>query len=121
MDAVIVATPDHWHALITTMACQSGKDVYVEKPLSTSIHEGRVMVNVARRYDRVVQMGTQQRSAPHYADAVEFVRSGQLGRIRMVRAWAYLDWKANVPVVPDSDPPEQLDSEMWLGPRRAAV
>lgn len=116
VDAVIVATPDHWHALITTMACQSGKDVYVEKPLSTSIHEGRVMVNVARRYERVVQMGTQQRSAPHYADAVEFVRSGQLGRIRLVRAWAYLDWKSNVPVVPDCDPPEQLDYEMWLGP-----
>src|SRR5688572_8524742 len=77
VDAVIVGTPDHWHALPTVMACQAGKDVYVEKPLSLSIGEGRVMVDVARRHNRVVQMGTQQRSAAHYADAIEYVKSGQ--------------------------------------------
>ena len=118
LDAVIVATPDHWHALPTIMACQSGKDVYVEKPLSLSIHEGRVMVDVARKYDRVVQMGTQQRSAPHYADAVEYVQSGKLGKIRLVRSWAYLDWKGEMPVQPDGAPPAGVDYDLWLGPAK---
>ncbi len=116
VDAVIIGTPDHWHALPTIMACQAGKDVYVEKPLSVAIAEGRVMVNAARKYDRVVQMGTQQRSAPHYTEAVEYVKSGKLGKIRHVRAWAYLDWKGETPVVPDSDPPPTVDYDMWLGP-----
>ena len=92
IDAVIVATPDHWHALPTIMACQSGKDVYVEKPLSVSIGEGRLMVDAARKYKRVVQMGTHQRSASHYREAIEYVQSGKLGKIRLVRAWTYLDW-----------------------------
>jgi predicted dehydrogenase len=118
VDAVIVGTPDHWHALPTVMACQAGKDVYVEKPLSVAIAEGRVMVNAARKYDRVVQMGTQQRSAPHYTDAVEYVKSGKLGKIRLVRAWAYLDWKGEIPVLPDSDPPPGVDYDLWLGPAR---
>src|SRR4051812_26226724 len=118
IDAVVVATPDHWHALVTTLACEAGKDVYVEKPLSLSIGEGRVMVDVARRTNRVVQMGTQQRSAPHFADAVEYVRSGKLGKIRLVKAWAYLDWKGKTPEVPDSDPPPSVDYDMWLGPAK---
>jgi predicted dehydrogenase len=118
LDAVIVATPDHWHALPTVLACQAGKDVYVEKPLSVSIAEGRVMVETARKYNRVVQMGTQQRSAPHYSEAVEYVKSGKLGKIRLVRAWAYLDWKGKTPVVPDSDPPPSVDYDMWLGPAK---
>jgi len=88
LDAVIIGTPDHWHALPTILACQAGKDVYVEKPLSISIGEGRAMVNAARRHNRIVQMGTQQRSASHYKEAVDYVRSGKLGKIRMVRAWA---------------------------------
>jgi predicted dehydrogenase len=116
LDAVIVATPDHWHALPTVLACQAGKDVYVEKPLSTSIGEGRIMVDTARRHNRVVQMGTQQRSATHYGEAVEYVRSGKLGKIRLVRAWAYLDWKGEVPVTPDSAPPSTVDYDFWLGP-----
>src|SRR5438093_5774002 len=91
IDAVIVATPDHWHALPTIMACQAGKDVYVEKPLSVSIAEGRIMVETARKNDRVVQMGTQQRSAPHYTEAVDYVKSGKLGKVRLVRARAYWD------------------------------
>jgi predicted dehydrogenase len=116
IDAVIVATPDHWHALPMILACQAGKDVYVEKPLSLTIAEGRAMVDAARKNDRVVQMGTQQRSAPHYTAAIDVVKSGQLGKIRLVRAWAYLDWKGETPVLPDTEPPPGVDYDMWLGP-----
>src|SRR4051794_13840769 len=116
VDAVIVGTPDHWHALPTVLACQAGKDVYVEKPLALTIGEGRVMVNAARRYDRVVQMGTQQRSSNHFRDAVEFVKSGALGKIRVVKAWAYQDWMGNIAPVPDAEPPATVDYDMWLGP-----
>ena len=118
IDAVIIGTPDHWHALPTVMACQAGKDVYVEKPLSISIGEGRVMVDAARKYDRVVQMGTQQRSATHYEEAIDYVKSGKLGKIRLVRTWAYQNWMGNIPVVPDSDPPASVDYDFWLGPAR---
>ena len=116
IDAVIVGTPDHWHALATVMACQAGKDVYVEKPLSLTIGEGRVMVDVARKHNRVVQMGTQQRSAPHYSDAVDYVKSGALGTIRLVKTWAYQDWMGNIPVQPDGPPPSTVDYDLWLGP-----
>jgi predicted dehydrogenase len=119
IDAVVVATPDHWHALPTIQACQAGKDVYVEKPLSVCIAEGRAMVSAARKHDRVVQMGTHQRSATHYADAVDYVKAGKLGRIRLVRAWAYLDWKGETPVVPDGTVPEGVDYDFWLGPAPA--
>ncbi len=114
--AVIIATPDHWHALATILACQAGKDVYVEKPLATSIQEGRAMVTAARKHGRVVQVGTQQRSAAHFQDAVAFVQSGQLGKIRMVRAWAYLDWKGDIGNPPDGAPPPGVDYDFWLGP-----
>jgi predicted dehydrogenase len=116
IDAVIVGTPDHWHALPTVMACEAGKDVYVEKPLSLTIGEGRVMVDVARRTNRVVQMGTHQRSATHYGEAIDYVKSGALGKIRLVKTWAYQDWMGNIPVVPDSEPPASVDYDMWLGP-----
>ncbi|HUG52300.1 MAG TPA: Gfo/Idh/MocA family oxidoreductase [Vicinamibacteria bacterium] len=119
IDAVIVATPDHWHAIPTILACQAGKDVYVEKPLSVSIAEGRAMVEAARKHGRVVQMGTQQRSATHFTDAVEYVRSGKLGNIRLVRNWAYLDWKGVMPVVPDEPVPAGVDYDLWLGPAPA--
>ncbi len=116
VDAVIVATPDHWHALPTIYACQAGKDVYVEKPLAKTIQEGRAMVNAARRYNRIVQVGTQQRSANHFKEAVEFVQSGKLGKIRMVRAWAYLDWKGGIGNPADTEPPPTVDYDFWLGP-----
>jgi predicted dehydrogenase len=116
IDVVVIGTPDHWHALPTIMACEAGKDVYVEKPLALSIHEGRVMVNAARKNNRVVQMGTQQRSAGHFRDAVDFVKSGQLGKIRLVKCWAYLDWKGELPPEPDEEVPEGVDYDMWLGP-----
>lgn len=116
VDAVIVATPDHWHALPTLHACQAGKDVYCEKPLATSIGEGRKMVDAARKYDRVVQMGTQWRSCPHFAEPVEYVQSGKLGKIRQVRCWAYLDWVHPVGKPEDRHAPDGVDYNMWLGP-----
>ena len=116
IDAVIVATPDHWHALATILSCQSGKDVYVEKPLATTIAEGRAMVTAARKYARIVAVGTQQRSATHFKNAVAFVKGGKLGKIRMVRAWAYLDWKGDIGNPADEAPPSELHYDMWLGP-----
>ena len=112
----LVATPDHWHALPTIRACQSGKDVYVEKPLATSIGEGRSMLEAARKYDRVVQMGTQWRSAAHWREAVQYVQSGKLGKIRLVRCWAYLAWVHSVGKPADGPVPEGVDYDMWLGP-----
>jgi predicted dehydrogenase len=111
-----VSTPDHWHALPTIYACQAGKDVYCEKPLGTSIDDGRAMVEAARDNKRVTQMGTQWRSGDHYREAVEFVQSGKLGKIRLVRAWAYLDWVGGIGSPPDGAPPEGVDYNMWLGP-----
>ncbi len=116
VDLVLVATPDHWHALPTIYACDAGKDVYVEKPLGKSIDEGRAMLEAARQNHRVVQMGTQWRSGEHYSDAVDFVKSGKLGRVRMVRVWAYLDWVGGYGHPPDSDPPAGVDYDLWLGP-----
>jgi predicted dehydrogenase len=116
IDAVIVGTPDHWHALVTIDACLAGKDVYCEKPLATSIAEGRAMVNAARKTNRIVQVGTQQRSTSHFDEAVSFLRSGQLGKIRTVTVWAYLDWKAEIPPLPDEPAPLTVDYDMWLGP-----
>lgn len=116
IDAVIVATPDHWHALATIYACESGKDVYVEKPLSHTIVEGRRMVEYARRYNRVVQMGTHQRSGEHFQKAVDIVRSGALGEIGLVRTWNYRNWHPEgIGNPPDSDPLPGLDWDMWLG------
>src|SRR2546426_9062460 len=91
IDAVLIATPDHWHAIPTVLACQAGKDVYVEKPLAYSIREGRAIVDAARRYNRVVQTGTQHRSAPHYKEAEQIIKSGELGEVHLVRIWNYLN------------------------------
>jgi len=116
VDVCLVATPDHWHALPTVYACQAGKDVYVEKPLAKTIDEGRAMLEAARRHDRVVQMGSQLRSGRHFKDAVAFIQSGQLGKVRQVRAWAYLDWVGDIGNPADCPPPEGVDYDMWLGP-----
>ena len=89
IDAVLVATPDHWHAIPTILACQAGKDVYVEKPLAHNIREGRAMVEAARRHNRVVQTGTQHRSAPHYAEAARIIQKGEMGPVHFVRIWNY--------------------------------
>jgi predicted dehydrogenase len=118
VDVVVISTPDHWHALPMIQACAAGKDVYVEKPLALTIDEGRRMVDAARRHQRVVQVGTQQRSGTHFQKAVEIVRSGALGSVRFVRVWRY--GAANLPEgignPPDTDPPPGLDWDMWLGP-----
>ncbi len=116
VDLVLVCTPDHWHAIPTIEACKAGKDVYVEKPLGTTIVEGAAMRDAAREHRRVCQMGTQWRSGEHYREAVEMVRSGKLGRVRQVRCWAYLDWIREIGNPPDGPPPEGVDYDMWLGP-----
>jgi predicted dehydrogenase len=116
LDAVIIGTPDHWHALPTVLACQAGKDVYVEKPLATTIDEGRAMVTAARKYSRVVQMGSQWRSCNHIIEAAEFVKSGKLGKVSMVRAWAWLDWQPTIGRPADEAPPAGVDYDRWLGP-----
>ena len=116
IDALLIATPDHWHALQTIHACQAGKDVYCEKPLANSIGEGKTMVDWARKHDRVVQMGTQWRMGTHWGDAVKFVQSGQLGHIRLVRCWAALAWFKSLGKVEDTPVPDGVDYDMWLGP-----
>jgi predicted dehydrogenase len=115
IDAVLVTVPDHWHALITIDACAAGKDVYCEKPLSLTIAEGRAMVNAARKYDRVVQTGSQQRSDNRFRLACELVRSGRLGKLQKVTVGLP---KVNFdpPAVPDTAPPPELDYDFWLGP-----
>jgi len=116
IDAVLIGTPDHWHALIMIAACQAGKDVYVEKPCGNSIGECRAMVAAQQKYNRIVQVGQWQRSQEHFRDAVGFVQSGQLGNIRTVKVWCYQGWMKPAPVVPDSAPPAGVDFAMWLGP-----
>ena len=116
IDVIIIGTPDHWHCLPMVEACQAGKDVYCEKPLGNSIEEINVMERAAKKYNTVVQVGMWQRSDPHWRDAVEYVKSGKLGKIRTVRTWAYQGWMGNIPVQPDSDPPAGVDYDFWLGP-----
>lgn len=116
IDAVIVATNDHWHVLPTIHACQAGKDVYVEKPLGVSIGEGQAAVKAAEKYRRIVQIGTQQRSWPHYQKAAEIIQSGQLGEITEVRVWDFDCMYPGFGSPPDSDPPPELNWDFWLGP-----
>ncbi|HEV3262341.1 MAG TPA: Gfo/Idh/MocA family oxidoreductase [Gemmataceae bacterium] len=117
IDAVIVGTPDHWHPYILIAACAHGKDVYCEKPISHNIVEGRAMVNAARKYKRVVQIGTQQRSGKHFQDAVAFVRSGKLGPVGLCRTWiANSSGREGAGNPPDSDPPAGVDYDLWQGP-----
>ncbi|PYL01003.1 MAG: hypothetical protein DME19_03080 [Verrucomicrobia bacterium] len=117
IDAVLIATPDHWHAIPTVDACRAGKDVYVEKPLGHNIKEGRAMVEAARRHNRVVQMGAQQRSAPHYAEVARIIQSGELGQVHFARIWNYVNmYPDGIGRATDSDPPEGVDWDMYLGP-----
>src|SRR5713226_1490329 len=103
VDAVVISTPDHWHALMTMMACAAGKDVYVEKPLTVFVREGRWMVDAARRHKRVVQVGTQQRSGPHYQKARELIKSGHLGRVSSMRMAAYRNIMPGYGTPPDQE------------------
>lgn len=116
VDAVVIGSPDHWHALMTILACQAGKDVYCEKPACNTVEEGRAMCNAAERYARVVQIGSQGRSQLAAWQAAMYIRNGQLGKIREVLCWHYAspegDW------TPDTEPPQGLDYDMWVGPAR---
>ena len=116
IDAVIIGTPDHWHCLPTVEACEAGKHVYVEKPLANSIGEINVMLDAARKNNSLVQVGQQQRSGAHWKSAIEFVKSGKLGTIRQVKFWGNFNYGAGNMPVPDSDPPEGVDYDRWLGP-----
>lgn len=117
LDAVIVATPDHWHAYVLIAACANGKDVYCEKPLSHNIVEGRAMVNAVKQHHRVVQIGTQQRSGKHFQDAVRFVQSGKLGAVHQCRTWICNQTPPEgVGNPPDGTPPAGVDYDRWLGP-----
>ncbi len=116
VDAVLIATPDHWHALPTVMAAQAGKDIYVEKPLAKTVDEGRAMLEAVKKYNRVAQMGSQWRSAAHIIEATEIIRSGKLGKVSLARAWAFLDWLPSIGHVANGPVPAGVDYNMWLGP-----
>lgn len=116
IDAVVISTPDHWHALMTMMAFAAGKDVYVEKPLTLFVREGQWMIDVARRTGRVVQVGTQQRSGRHYQRARELIQAGRIGRVHSVRMHAYRNIMPGFGAPPDCSPPPELDWEMFTGP-----
>jgi predicted dehydrogenase len=116
IDVIIIGTPDHWHCIPFVNAAQEGKHIYCEKPLANYIEELNIMERAVQRYGNVVQVGQWQRSDKHWQDAVEFVHSGQLGKIRSVRTWSYQGWMKSVPVVPDSAVPAGVDYDFWLGP-----
>lgn len=118
LDAVVIAAPDHWHAVMTILACQAGKDVYVEKPVSHNILEGERMVAAAARYRRVVQAGLQQRSGMHFQSAVDFVRSGQLGAVHLAKAWTVHQRKP-IGFKKETATPAGVDYDLWLGPAPA--
>lgn len=120
IDAVVIASPDHWHAILTIEACQVGKDVYVEKPLTLCVAEGRRMVEAARKHGRIVQMGTQQRSGPLYQEAKRLIGQGRIGKVTMVRAWNFRNSFPGKGNDPDQPAPKELDWDRWLGPRPVA-
>ena len=115
VDALVLGTPTHWHAIPTIMACQAGKDVYVEKPDSHNVLEGRAMVAAAKKYNRVVQLGTQSRSGSHFHQVIDYVRQGNLGRVLMAKAWESTRQRS-LGHVADSATPDGVDYDMWLGP-----
>jgi predicted dehydrogenase len=115
LDALVIGTPDHWHAIPTVLACQAGKHVYVEKPASHNIREGQVMLKAARKYNRIVQVGCQSRSGKHFAEAMAYIRSGALGKVTFARAWESAR-QGPIGFPKDSDPPAGVDYDLWLGP-----
>jgi predicted dehydrogenase len=125
LDAISIATPNHWHALITIWACQADKDVYVEKPCSHNVHEGRIAVEAAKRFNRIVQHGTQSRSSSEMARVVDVIKSGQLGKLLVSRGLCYKDGlgdprstRASIGYAKPKDPPKELDFNLWLGPAK---
>lgn len=118
IDAVIIATPDHWHTRMAIQAMQAGKDVYVEKPLSQTIEEGHWIRDAQKRYGRVVQVGTQRRSGAHFHSAAEYVASGKLGKVCLVKAWM-CQVRPSIGNPPDGKAPAGVDCNQWLGPAPA--
>lgn len=116
IDAVVIGTPDHWHALMMIHASEAGKHIYVEKPIANSIGECRSMVGAQERYGNVVQVGQWQRSQQHFQDAVNYIKTGVLGPIRTVKVWCYQGWMRPDPIVANSAPPKGVDYKSWLGP-----
>jgi len=115
IDAIVLGTPDHWHAIPSIRACQAGKHVYVEKPASHNIHEGELMLRAARKYKRILQVGVQSRSGRHFAEALEYIRSGALGTVTFARAWESTR-QGSIGYPKDCDPPPEVDYDRWLGP-----
>ena len=116
IDSVIIGTPDHWHCLIMVEACQAGKDVYVEKPMANTIGECNIMVKAAKRYNRIVQVGQQQRDNKTFKDSIKLIRSGEIGTLRKVNIWANFDYGLGSTPKPDGPVPEGVDYDFWLGP-----
>jgi len=116
IDVVIIGTPDHWHCLNFVDSLDAGKHVYVEKPIGNSIAEINIMSRAAGKSNKLVQVNQWQRSQPHFVDAINYLKTGKLGRIRTCKAWSYIDWKGSVPKIPDTPVPEGVDYDMWLGP-----
>ena len=116
IDAVVIGTPDHWHALMMIHASEAGKHVYCEKPIGNSIGECNVMVKAQQSYGNVVQVGQWQRSQQHFQDALAFIDTGVLGPIRTVKVWCYQGWMRPAPIVPDSAVPSGIDYKSWIGP-----
>jgi predicted dehydrogenase len=116
IDIVIIGTPDHWHCLQFVDACKAGKDVYVEKPLANSIAECDAMVAAAKKYNRITQVGQQQRSGNLWHEMIEYLRSGKLGKISKAHVWANFTYAGMAPLGPDSAVPAGIDFETWLGP-----
>jgi predicted dehydrogenase len=119
IDAVVIATTQHWHGLPHIHACQAGKHVFVEKPLSHTVVEGRAMVKAAEKSGVITLMGTQQRAGPHYQKAINIVQSGRLGKIALVECWNYHNTRQRVGRRPDSEPPPGYHWDLWLGPAPA--
>jgi predicted dehydrogenase len=115
LDAISIATPNHWHALMTIWGCEANKDVYVEKPASHNVHEGRIAVDAARKYGRIVQHGTQSRSSGQWAQVAAAVKSGKYGKLQIARALCYKP-RPSIGIKPDSAAPETIDFNLWTGP-----
>ncbi|MFN0085574.1 MAG: Gfo/Idh/MocA family protein [Blastocatellia bacterium] len=116
IDAVVVSTADHWHALLTMMACAAGKDVYVEKPMTLFAREGQWMIDVARRHKRIVQVGTQQRSGAQYRECLELIRGGHIGEVRNIRIASFRNISPGFTEPVGELPLDEKDWQMWLGP-----
>ncbi len=120
LNAVVIATPDHWHTPMTLLALQAGKDVYLESPATHSVEEGVALLEAARNCDRIVQVGLQQRSGSHFQSAVQFVKSGKLGNVRMAKAWM-VHRRKSIGRRAECEAPANVDYAAWLGsaPARA--